>query len=73
MYHASFVVIVHRSTENDRKTSEVHTNIRIAETTAKNLMYLEVIYPSDVAPETYLENLDKFEVKETIVKRHEFH
>lgn len=68
-FHASFIVIVSR---NGEKTSfDYHTNERIAETTGKNLLYLEIYFPEDVKPENYLENLEKFTAKEVLIHRHE--
>lgn len=69
LFHASFIVIV---SKDGRKSSyEYHTNERIAETTAKNLLYLEIYNPDHVKPADYLENLDQFQAKEVLLQRHE--
>jgi hypothetical protein len=65
-------VIVQKSGEGRKSTYEVNSNVRIAETTGKHLLYLEVIFPDDISPENYLENLENFEVREVAVKRNEF-
>lgn len=68
-FHASFVVIVTRT--DDKTSHEYHTNERIAETTGKNLLYLEVYFPNNVQPADYLKNLAKFSTKEILIQRHE--
>jgi hypothetical protein len=47
----------------------VNSNIRIAETTGKQLLYLEVVFPSGVSPENYFDYLEMFQVNEVSVKR----
>jgi hypothetical protein len=67
-FHASLIVIVSRTGE--KTNYEYHTNERIAETTGKNLLYLEIHHPTDISPTDYFNNLDKFEVKEVMIQRH---
>lgn len=71
LYHASFIVIISR--DCNKSSLEYHTNERIAETTGKNLLFLEVFSPTgaDVQPSEYLNNLEKFTVKEVSIQRHE--
>lgn len=67
-HHASFVVMI--SKDQQRKTTlSYHTNERIAETTNKGLLYLEVLFPENVSPSNYLENLKDFKVKEVMIQR----
>lgn len=66
-HHASLVAIVSR---HGRKGSyEYHTNERIAETTGKCLLYLEIVFPEEIDPTEYLANIDRFQVKELTIQR----
>ncbi|CRK94236.1 CLUMA_CG007751, isoform A [Clunio marinus] len=67
--HASFIVIVSKEGAKRKSSIEYHTNERVAETTGKNLLYVEVYFPKNVKPEDYLENIDKFQCKELFIHR----
>lgn len=67
-YHASYIVKVFT---DPRSTYEHQTNERIAETTKKSMMYLEIYYPENVVESQLLENLDKFQIKEIVIQRHD--
>lgn len=65
-YHASFIAKV---VTGERRSCYVHyTNERVAESTKKQMLYLEV-YTPNIDPSTYLQNLDKFKVKEIVIQR----
>jgi hypothetical protein len=68
-FHASFIVIVSRN--GDKMSYEYHTNERIAETTGKNLLYLEIYFPDNVDAADFFKNLDMFEAKEVLIRRNE--
>ena len=67
-YHASYIVKI---VTNSRSSYEHQTNERIAEITKKAMLYLEVYHPKDISSSDYLENLDKFTVKEIVIRRYD--
>lgn len=66
-YHATFVV---RVVKGERTCYEHQSLERISETTKKQMIYIEVYYPDNMEPSEYLNNLNKFTVKEVAIKRH---
>jgi len=67
-YHASYIVKIVTS---QRSCNEHQTNERIAEVTKKTMLYLEVYHPEDIDSTKYLDNLDKFNVKEVVIQRYD--
>ncbi|CAG9797102.1 unnamed protein product [Chironomus riparius] len=67
-YHASYIVKIVTS---PRTCNEHQTNERIAEVTKKTMLYLEVYHPEDIDSTKYLDNLDKFKVKEVVIQRYD--
>ena len=67
-YHASYIVKI---VTNSRSCCEHQTNERIAEITKKTMLYLEIYHPEDIESSKYLDNLDKFNVKEVAIQRYD--
>jgi hypothetical protein len=66
-YHATYIVKI---LDGNTLFNDYKTNERIAETTKKCMLYLEVFIPDNVDASNYLENLNKFRVKEIAMQRH---
>ncbi|XP_055917794.1 tRNA-splicing endonuclease subunit Sen2 [Eupeodes corollae] len=66
-FHASFIVFVDYKRE-PHESKDIKGIQRIAETSDKDVLFLEVIRPKEVDADIF-ENLDKFTVSENIIKR----
>ena len=73
--HASYIVHIQDQDENQLDNYGLQSMIRISETTAKELLILEIYYPNRIDRNDYqkcLQLLDKFEVCEVYPKRYSF-
>lgn len=72
-YHASFTVVISDGTLQTPK--DIQGAQRIAETSNKDILFLEITPPDNkkiTKVKQYLDNLDKFLIYEVIVKRFDF-
>lgn len=69
-YHASYVIIIQREDQELPNSIDFQGLNRIAATTGKELVFLEISFPENLNDLELLHHLDKFSVKELCMTRY---